>query len=178
MFNFQDRRAVVVENLDAMMTFTTVQDVATVVAAAVDLVGEWPEIGGIRGNRLPISKLLAIGERVRGEICLYAPRNISSSHEGKGALTVDRVKLDDLETGTLNISWSLTKRHASMSEEQAATMFKTVFIGTLLSSAKGAWDVSDEFNRLLPDHKFVQIDDFLTKVWGRKPSLLSSQCLY
>ncbi len=48
-------------------------------------------------------------------------------------------------------------------------MLKTVLIGMLLSSAKGAWDVSDEFNRLLPDYKFTQAEDFLTQVWEGKP---------
>jgi hypothetical protein len=48
-------------------------------------------------------------------------------------------------------------------------MLKTVLIGTLLSSAKGAWDVSDEFNQLLPDFKFTQIEEFLAQVWEGKP---------
>jgi hypothetical protein len=48
-------------------------------------------------------------------------------------------------------------------------MLKTVLIGTLLSSAKGAWDVSDEMNQLFPDFKFTQIEDFLTEVWEGKP---------
>jgi hypothetical protein len=48
-------------------------------------------------------------------------------------------------------------------------MLKTVLIGTLLSSAKGAWDVSDAFNQLLPDYKFTQIEDFLARVWEGQP---------
>jgi hypothetical protein len=48
-------------------------------------------------------------------------------------------------------------------------MLKTVLISTLLSSAKGAWDVSNAFNQLLPDYKFTQIDDFLARVWEGKP---------
>lgn len=48
-------------------------------------------------------------------------------------------------------------------------MLKTVLIGTLLSSAKGAWDVSNAFNQLLPDYKFVQIEDFLARVWEGQP---------
>jgi hypothetical protein len=53
--------------------------------------------------------------------------------------------------------------------DQLAAVLKTVLIGTLLSSAKGAWDVSDAFNQLLPDYKFVQIEEFLAKVWDGKP---------
>jgi hypothetical protein len=48
-------------------------------------------------------------------------------------------------------------------------MLKTVLIGTLLSSAKGAWDVSDAFNQLLPDYKFTKIDEFLARVWEGQP---------
>ena len=44
-------------------------------------------------------------------------------------------------------------------------MIKKVLIGTLVSSAKGAWAVSNEFNQLLPDFEFTPIGDFLAKVW-------------
>jgi hypothetical protein len=66
MFDFQNRRAVVVDGHDFIMTFTTVQDLAAVVVEAVDYDGEWPVIGGIRGNRVTVSQILNIGEKVRG----------------------------------------------------------------------------------------------------------------
>lgn len=95
------------------------------------------------------------------------------SHEVTGRpFTIDRVKLEDLEAGILKTSWTLGKRHPSFTDDQAdqlAAAFKTVLIGTLLSSAKGAWDVSDAFNQLLPDYKFAQIDEFLAEVWEGKP---------
>ena len=40
-----------------------------------------------------------------------------------------------------------------------------VSIGILLSSTKGAWDVSDDLSKLFPDHQFTLIEDFLKKVW-------------
>jgi hypothetical protein len=65
--DFQNRRAIVVEgHEDAMMTITAVHDIAGVVAAAGDLQGEWPEIGGIRGNRVTVSEIIKIGEKIRG----------------------------------------------------------------------------------------------------------------
>ena len=67
MIDFQNRRGIVVDGHDTIMTYTTVQDVATVVARAVDLDGEWPIVSGIRGNRVSVSNLLEIGEKVRGE---------------------------------------------------------------------------------------------------------------
>lgn len=42
---------------------------------------------------------------------------------------------------------------------------KAISISILLSSKKGAWDVSDELNRLFPDYKFNKIEEFLAKVW-------------
>jgi hypothetical protein len=86
--------------------------------------------------------------------------------------TFDRVKLEDLEAGSLLTSRTLGKSHPSFNADQAgqlAAMLKTVLIGTLVSSAKGAWDVSDAFNQLIPDYKFIKIEAFLASVWEGKP---------
>ena len=83
--------------------------------------------------------------------------------------TIETVKLEDLEKGHLTASWKLEASHLSIPPEQVEKMLKTVLIGTLLSSVKGAWDISDEFNMLLPDFKFIQMKDFLTRVWEGKP---------
>jgi nucleoside-diphosphate-sugar epimerase len=66
MIDFQNRRAIVVDGHDSTMTLTTAQDLAAVVARAVEHEGEWPEVGGICGNKVTISQILEIGERVRG----------------------------------------------------------------------------------------------------------------
>lgn len=67
-FDFENRRAIVVQgHEDAIMTLTTVADVAKIVARAVDYEGTWPKIGGIRGNRVTFSQVLEIGEKIRGE---------------------------------------------------------------------------------------------------------------
>lgn len=52
---------------DAIMTLTTVADLANIIARAVDYEGEWPEIGGIRGNRITFAEVVEIGSKVRGE---------------------------------------------------------------------------------------------------------------
>ena len=66
MFDYQNRRAIVVDGHDYIMTFTAVQDLTAVVARAVEYDGEWPVIGGIQGNRVSVSQVLDIGEKVRG----------------------------------------------------------------------------------------------------------------
>jgi hypothetical protein len=170
MIDFENRRAIVVEGHDAVMTFTTVQDLAAVVVRAVKYDGEWPMIGGISGNRVPVSRILEIGEKVRGLPHSIHKKNWSCSHSVIGhPFAIDKVKLEDLENGNLKTSWSLETSHPSVSGEQATSLLKAVLIGTLLSSAKGAWDVSDDFNLILPDYKFTQIEDFLAKVWEGKP---------
>ncbi|RDW65624.1 hypothetical protein BP5796_10316 [Coleophoma crateriformis] len=148
MIDFQNRRAIVVDGYDPIMTYTTVQDLAAVIVRAVDLDSEWPVVGGIRGNRVPISHILKVGEKVRGR-----------------PFTVEKVEVEDLENGILKTSWKLESSHPSVTGDQVEKMLKAVLIGTLLSSAKGAWDVSDEINQLLPDFEFTQLEDFLTEVW-------------
>jgi len=169
MIDFQNRRAIVIDGHDTIMTYTTIQNLAAVVVKAVDLDDEWPVIGGISGNRVPISQILKIGEKVRGEPYPAHKSSICSYGIPGYPFTIDKVKLGDLENGILTASWTLEASHPSVTGDQVEKMLKTVLIGTLLSSAKGAWDVSDEFNKLLPGFKFTQIEDFLTKVWEGKP---------
>lgn len=69
----------------------------------------------------------------------------------------------------MNTTWALEKRHQAVTEEQHASFVKIVSIGILLSSVKGAWDVSDDINQLFPDYEFDGTGDFLTKVWKGKP---------
>ena len=66
MIDFQNRRAIMVDGHDSIMTLTTAQDLAAVVARAVEYEGEWPVIGGICGNKVTVSQILEIGESVRG----------------------------------------------------------------------------------------------------------------
>ena len=49
------------------MTLTTVADLASIVARAVDYEGKWPVTGGISGNRLTFSQIVEMGSRVRGK---------------------------------------------------------------------------------------------------------------
>lgn len=40
------------------------------------------------------------------------------------------------------------------------------FAAFILSIHRGVWDVSDEWNQLLPDMKFERVEVFLRKAWG------------
>ena len=92
-----------------------------------------------------------------------------SNHTAGRPFSVDKVNLEDLEAGVLNTSWALEKRHRAVSEEQHKSLANMVSIGILLSSMKGAWDVSDEWNQVFPDYAFDKMEDFLTRVWDGKP---------
>lgn len=62
----ENRRAIVPAEGDMTLTFTTAQDVARVVAEAIDYQGVWPETGGINGQTLTNSELLKLAEEIRG----------------------------------------------------------------------------------------------------------------
>lgn len=51
---------------DRPVAYTAVEDIAKVVVRAVDFEGEWPVVGGFRGNMLSVADLVGIGEAVRG----------------------------------------------------------------------------------------------------------------
>lgn len=66
-FDFHNCRAIMVDgHEDAIMTVTTVADLAVVVSRAVDHEGLWPAVMGIQGNRLTFSQIIEIARRVRG----------------------------------------------------------------------------------------------------------------
>lgn len=135
----------------AAVTFTTVSDLAAVVARAIDYDGKWPVTGGIRGNRLTFSQIIDIGRKIRGFI------------------DVTTLKVEDLEAGDLNSSWSLQAVHHAVPDDQTQALLKQVAIGFLLSSSKGAWDVSDDFNQIFPDFEFTSLENLLTRTWEGKP---------
>lgn len=66
-FDLGNRRLLMVDSGDFCITLTTVTDIANVVVKAVEYEGEWPVVGGIRGDDLTMEEVIKIGERVRGE---------------------------------------------------------------------------------------------------------------
>lgn len=66
-FDFNKRRALVLDGGDNdRITLTTVQDLANVVARAIDFEGEWPVVSGIKGADISVGQLIALGEKIRG----------------------------------------------------------------------------------------------------------------
>lgn len=172
-FDFGKKHAIIVKgSLDGYMTFTTVADIANVVAHAVDYEGEWPAIGGIRGSRVTIGEMLKIGERVLGKnrrflriATLLGVLIAELMHLLGQPLTIDWLEMDDLMAGDLKTDNYTRIELPSTPQEQIEVFSKMAIVGYLISSARGVWTVSDEWNRLLPDLKFTQVEDFITKYW-------------
>ncbi|SCO91229.1 related to 2`-hydroxyisoflavone reductase [Fusarium oxysporum] len=62
--DFDKCRAVLPEEMDAVVSFTAIDDFTAIVSEALEYKDEWPVIGGISGNKLTISDLLQLGERI------------------------------------------------------------------------------------------------------------------
>lgn len=58
--------------------------------------------------------------------------------------------------------------HQAVPEDQAAALLDMVVIGILLSSLKGAWDISDEINQLFPECQWTSAEYFLAEAWKGK----------
>lgn len=79
--DFNNRRALAVGDGNTPITLTTVNDVASVVAEAIEYRGEWPVIGGISGFQTTVGGLIQLGEKLRGTstqllipLCFSNPR--------------------------------------------------------------------------------------------------------
>lgn len=89
-------------------------------------------------------------------------------HVGR-TFRVEKAEVRDLEAGDLTVPVGLSAVHHSVSQEEAPELLKAVVVGMLLSSIKGAWDISDEMNRLFPGFQFTTAETFLEKIWAGKP---------
>jgi len=73
--------------------------------------------------------------------------------------------------GELKDEWmtSMVSSHPSLSEEDQRDFARRGAIAFVLSFGDSVWNVSDEWNKLLPDFEFVKYDKFLADVWVGKP---------
>ncbi|KAL2063870.1 hypothetical protein VTL71DRAFT_4364 [Oculimacula yallundae] len=147
-----NRRAIVLEGIDPRITLTSVKDVAEIVARAVDYEGKWPVVGGIRGQTVRTSEFIKIGEKVRGR-----PFPITTLQES------------DVRAGIIKSSWIPTMNVNGMKPEEIEFFSKMVLKGFLLCGLHESWMVSDEWNRLLPDHEFEGLEKFLERTWVGRP---------
>lgn len=72
-FDTQAGQALMVEDGEEQRAWTTIQDVAKVVAAAIDYEGKWPEVGGMVGSKLKQKDLIKLLEKYSGVSSLHLP---------------------------------------------------------------------------------------------------------
>lgn len=66
--DFEQRRAIIIDNSVAKLTLTTVEDLCATVADALDYGGKWPPIGGMSGSTIDVAGLITLGESIRGKL--------------------------------------------------------------------------------------------------------------
>ncbi|KAJ3534241.1 hypothetical protein NM208_g7624 [Fusarium decemcellulare] len=129
LFDFDNLRTIVVEeDLHARITFTTIQDIAGVVARAIEYDGEWPVYGGMGGGTATVAEILALGERIRGR-----PFNIRW------------VKKADVEAGTADLTPMWEEVHptiAALPKEQREETAKVIPKGLLTMVGISAWETT------------------------------------
>ncbi|RVD86156.1 uncharacterized protein DFL_004446 [Arthrobotrys flagrans] len=150
--DFANRRAIILEGgEDAPINLVTVEDFANLVALAVEYQGAWPLVGGIKGDEVTVRQLITIGEKIRG-----------------GPFAVEKLKAEDLKAGIVKSTWIPKINHPSLPAEQIESLSQGFTSGILLALSDGAYRVNDAWNRLLPDYKITQVEEFLTAVWHDK----------
>ena len=86
-------------------------------------------------------------------------------------LNVEVLDPEDLKAGVVKSTWLPEVDHPSVATLDEATKLhfsKLLVSGMLLNQAEGAGLVSDEWNQIFPDYKFVGAEEFLTGVWTEK----------
>ncbi|EFQ33916.1 NmrA-like family protein [Colletotrichum graminicola] len=148
--NYHQHRVLTTEGgEDAIVTMTTAQDFAKVVALAVEYEGEWPLVSGIKGGTMTIGQIIALGEKLRGK-----------------PFEVTKLNPKDLKAGVVKAPWLPRLVHPAIPQETLDAVIPSFLVGFLLGISAGNFEVSDEWNRLLPDFEFTQPEEFLATAWA------------
>ncbi|KAL4733396.1 hypothetical protein BDV11DRAFT_200198 [Aspergillus similis] len=149
--DFENRRAILVDDGDYKISLTTVQDMAGVVAEALDYPGIWPTVGGFSGSEITLAELIQLGEKIRGPF------------------RVEKVSSKDLSAGELKASWYPVISHPSIPTDRSDEMSKMITTCFLRGVAEGGWHSSHEWNDRLPNYPFTSAEEYLISLWTGKP---------
>ncbi|KAL4794227.1 hypothetical protein BDV19DRAFT_390502 [Aspergillus venezuelensis] len=125
-----------------------------IVAEALAFEGEWPEIGGITGTKTSSRGIIEAAERVRVADTDTCPE--------AGPFQIENVPTEILESGKHNTLWtSLLPEFPTADPKYDCVKFSEYVVAEItLGGLKGAWETSDEWNRLLPDLKLTTVEEF------------------
>lgn len=125
-------------------------------------------VGGVQGDLLTIGELIALGEKIRTWTDPRFQECMTLNSTG-GPYQIDSVIVEDAMRGRVTSSWLPKVDHPAIPAAQVEQMSEGFTAGMLLALATGAFAVSDEWNRLLPNYGFTRAEDFLREVWEDKP---------
>ncbi|CAK7209776.1 hypothetical protein SBRCBS47491_000555 [Sporothrix bragantina] len=140
---------------DDPITLTSVRDIAGVVRRAVEYKGKWPIIGGVQGQQVSVNQF-----KKAVEDAIAAGKGPGVLPAGTKTINVELAEEADLAKGELNVEMPLIE-HPSIPLEMRKLWHAPGWTGSLLATARGAWTVSDEWNKLLPDYKFITLEEFV-----------------
>lgn len=172
--DFENRQAILVENGDQPVTFTLVQDLAAIVAEALDYPGEWPAVGGVEGWQTTSADLVKLGEKIRGPYLSLSPFpglllvETTELTGAGGTFTIHSVSRAGLEAGGLQTSWVPLMEHPAIPKGREVEFSRMATGEAMKGIPRGAWAVSDEWNKLLPGFKFTDPERFLRESWEGK----------
>ncbi|KAF7871775.1 hypothetical protein EAF04_003882 [Stromatinia cepivora] len=127
------------KNTKVQITLTSVQDLAKVVASAVDDEGAWPELSGVRGNQ-------------------------RFGSFASDTFVVESAEMRDLELGRFTSSWFPIIDYPAVPEDQRNAFSQRYFAAFILAFERGGWDASNEWSELLLDFQFTGTEEFLSRI--------------
>jgi len=130
---------------DEKLVLTTARDTARFVVGACGLPrGSWPKFGGMVGERTSLNEIIAVVEKLKGR-----------------KFKIHRHTIQEIEKG--DFTWFPMIRHPSVPVDE--TLSKRVCQEGLLGFARGDYDVSGDFNALLPSIKPQSLEEYLRECW-------------
>lgn len=95
-------------------------------------------------------------------------RVCTNTREQDSPFAIEKVKAEDLKAGLVKSTWLPKPDHPAIPAEQVNELAAGFVAGVLLGMSAGAFSVSDEWNRLLPDYTMTRAEEFLADAWRDK----------
>lgn len=84
-------------------------------------------------------------------------------------MKVESVAQEVYDAGKLQTSWVPRIDHPAIPVELRESMSEEIVAGYFKAIEAGSWAVSDEWNKLLPNYRFSNAEEYLANVWQGKP---------
>jgi hypothetical protein len=149
--DFENRRAMVLDDGNYPMVVTPVSEASEVLELALSDHRPWPAVGGMQGCKTTNNEIVALGKKIRG-----------------GEWTIEYVKSEDIENGELKTSWIPFLTHPAIPVENREAFSKQFAIDFFKAMKIGAWEVGYEWNKRFPEYKPMGLEEYLRKAWEGK----------